>query len=93
MSQEKRNTPLMEFDRLAKEEYFNRDLTSYEIIMLNKLLSIARGLLPTEKEVIKEAFKQGHEDGYNFEGSRHDYEAEGLEEYLSGSYFNTIFNQ
>lgn len=46
-----------------------------------------------EKQQIINAYKKAHEDGYHFEGSASDYEAEGLEEHLSEQYYNETFKK
>jgi hypothetical protein len=46
-----------------------------------------------EKQQIVDAFQQGHEEGYHFNGSVSDYESEGLEKYLAQQYYNGKFNK
>jgi hypothetical protein len=45
-----------------------------------------------EKQQIIEAYKQGHEDGYNFDGSRYDYESHGLHNYLAEDYYKNTYD-
>jgi len=46
-----------------------------------------------ERQQIEDAHIRGVEEGYHFEGSRSDYEAEGTHKYLAEKYFNEIFTQ
>lgn len=47
--------------------------------------------LEMEKQQIENAYKQGHEDGYYFEGSSFDYEGEGLENHLAETYYKETY--
>jgi hypothetical protein len=44
-----------------------------------------------EKQMVIDAYKKGHEDGYHFEGSVSDYEAEGHEKHLAEQYYNETY--
>lgn len=64
-----------------------------ENLQVHDIMYKIHDLLAKEKQQIIDAYKQGHEDGFHFEGSVSDYESEGLEKHLVEKYYTDNYNQ
>lgn len=88
---------------LTAVDFYSKEHLKLLIRLENKELSLGeyvvehRNLLEQSKEMekkqIMDAYSQGHEDGYHFEGSRSDYESEGLANHLAEQYYNETYKK
>jgi hypothetical protein len=82
-------------------EWFNQEawrlriqLESKEITLgefATKYYTLFEQAKAMHKEEIHNTYEQGLEDGYHFDGSRSDWESEGMQEYMAEQYYNKTF--
>jgi hypothetical protein len=62
-----------------------------ESIKVSEIWSKINELLDKEKQLIKDAYLQGDEDGFHSTESMADYEIEGRSDYVAEKYYNSIY--
>ena len=71
---------------LPMEIEWDRCYQAIEMVIENNYLQM-------EKEERIKDYARGLEDGYYFEGSRSDWEAEGCQKYMAEQYYNETYNK